>query len=123
VLEKIIAVITAIAGQLPWVVTITGAYPLSLYQPSIYRGKELFLIVPAMIAIAATWAVLTYPRRAMWIIFVIFLFVVALVYWMYQGLPTTSPFHFVNWILFYCAFALLFAALTRFIVDFLPKTP
>src|ERR1700719_4425194 len=115
-LEKLVPIITTVLGQAPWIATITGAYPLSLYQPAIYRGKELFLVVPVMVAIVATWAAVK-SIGATWAIFVIFLVVVGLVYWIYTSAPTLDPIHTVNWILFYCAFALLFAALTRLIVD------
>src|SRR5713226_8076481 len=104
-LEKAIAAAFALLGQAPWITTITGVYPISLYQPSIYRGKELFLLVPIMVGVIATWAVVL-SRKAMWVVFLAFLLVSSFVYWAYETFPPLSPIHPINWILSYCAFAL-----------------
>jgi hypothetical protein len=116
IFEKVIALATAALGQAPWVTTITGAYPLSLYQPGVYHGKELFLAVPIMVAIVASWAVMRW-RQLMWAIFAIFIVVAVCVYWIFDTFPVTDPIHAINWVLSYCAFALLVAALGGLAMD------
>jgi hypothetical protein len=114
-LEKSIAAIFALIGQAPWASTMLG-YPLSLYQPGIYRGKEWFVVFPVMVGVFATWAAIQ-SRAAMWVIFLLFILLTGLVYYLYTNFPPISPVHPVNWILSYCAFALLFAALARLFID------
>lgn len=108
--------ISTLLGQLPWLTTVTGTYSISLYQPSIYHGKEPFLLVPLMVSVIATWSVLQW-RNAMWIILAIFFVIVGFVYWIHTSFGPLSPIHQINWILSYCAFALFVAALVRLVVD------
>jgi hypothetical protein len=70
-LERIWTALSSILAQVPWLTTVTGTYPVSLYQPSIYHGKELFLLAPLMVSVVATWAVIQW-RAAMWGIVVLF---------------------------------------------------
>jgi hypothetical protein len=114
--EKWLALISTALGQVPWVTTVTGVYSLSLYQPSIYQGKELFLLVPLMVGLFATWTVLRWPN-AMWVVLAIFFALTGFVYWVYDTYGALSPIHPINWILSYCAFALFVAALTRVAID------
>jgi hypothetical protein len=71
-IEKWLALISAVLGQVPWLATVAGVYSLSLYQPSIYHGKEPFLLVPFMVGLFANWTALRWPN-AMWVIVPIFL--------------------------------------------------
>jgi hypothetical protein len=104
---------SALLGQAPWITTVTGYYPLSLYQnPSIYRGYEPFLLAPMMVAVFATWAVILW-RSAMWVLFAVFVVLFAFIYWAYVSFPPSSSIHPINWILSYCAFALFIASLAR----------
>jgi len=118
IVEKVVGVVSALLGQAPWITTITGTYPISLYQPSIYHGKELFLLVPMMTAVISTWAVMLW-RWVMWVIFCVFIILAILIYWMYSSFSVLSPVHPINWVLSYCAFALFVAALARAAVDIL----
>jgi hypothetical protein len=115
-IEKVVAVISGVLGQAPWIATLTTTHSPSLYQPSIYRGKELFLLLPLMVGVFATWAVLRW-RNTMWFILVIFLLLVTFVYWAYDNFGPLSPIHPINWLLFYCTFALFMAALARLVID------
>ncbi|HWN52573.1 MAG TPA: hypothetical protein VNO18_22595 [Xanthobacteraceae bacterium] len=117
-IEKALAVASALIGQAPWITTITGVYPLSLYQPSIYHGIELFLLVPVMVGVFFTWTVVRW-QNSMWWVFGIFLLLSGFVYWAHETLPPVNPFHPINWILSYCAFALFVAALSRAAMDVL----
>jgi hypothetical protein len=110
------ASISTVLGQLPSIATLTGIHPVSLYQPAIYQGKELFLLVPFMVGLFATWSVLRWAK-AMWVVFLIFLILAAFVYYVYENYGPLSPVHPINWILSYCAFALCVAALTRLTTD------
>jgi hypothetical protein len=115
-LEQVFGAISIIFGQAPWASTVSGVYALSIYQPSIYRGIEPFLLVPLMVGVVSTWAVLRWPN-AMWYVFASFIILSGFVYWAYQTFPPSSEIHPVNWILSYCAFALFSAALFRLIID------
>ncbi len=106
-----ITLVTGIAGQAPWISTVTGLYPLSLYQPLIYRGQEWFLIIPLMVGVVGTIAVLISLSRALCVIVPVFLILAGIVYWIFVSFPVGSPLHPINWILSYCLWALLFAAI------------
>ena len=87
-----------------------------MYQPSIYKGKEFFLIAPMMVAVVAAWATLRY-RWAMWGIFIAFGILVVVVYWIYTTASVGDQLHSINWILSYCVFALFVVALGKLLVD------
>jgi hypothetical protein len=112
--EKGTAAASALLGQIPWLVTVVGGP--SLYQPSIYKGKEFFLIAPMMVAVVAAWATLRY-RWAMWAIFIAFGILVVVVYWIYTTASVGDQLHSINWILSYCVFALFVVALGKLLVD------
>src|SRR5256885_16305997 len=59
--KKCLPIISAALGQVPSATTVAGVYSLSLYQPSIYHGKEPFLLIPLMVGLIATWAALKWP--------------------------------------------------------------
>jgi hypothetical protein len=115
--KSVAALISTVLGQLPSIATLMGFHPfISLYQPSIYQGKEFFLLVPFMVGLFATWSVLRWPK-AMWVVFLIFLILAVFVYYVYENYGPLSPLHPINWIMSYCAFALFVAALTRLTID------
>jgi hypothetical protein len=114
--EPVFAVVSTLVGQLPGIGIVTGLYSASLYQPSIYHGKEPFLLVPLMVGLFATWAVLQW-QKAMWVVLLLFLALATIVYWIYDDFSPLSPLHPINWILSYSTFALFVAALTRVILD------
>jgi hypothetical protein len=116
-LDKVAAAISAVTAQVPWITTVSGWYSISLYQPSIYRGKELFLIAPLMVAVMAVWSLLNF-RNAIWGVFVAFCITFAFVYWVYTSFPPENPIHAINWVLSYCLFALFVAALGKLVVSF-----
>jgi hypothetical protein len=115
-LEKAAGIVSALLSQAPWVTTVTGAYRISLYQPAIYRGKELFLVIPLMVTVVGTWLVMR-DRRMMWYISITFLVLAIFVYATYVTFPPLHWIHPINWILSYCAFGLFSAALCRACVD------
>jgi hypothetical protein len=115
-ITKWLALASTVLGQLPWITTLTDAYSLSLYQPSIYQGKEPFLLLPLTVGLFATWTVLRW-RNAMWVILVIFLLLMGFVYWVYDSFGPLSPIHPINWILSYCAFALFVAMLAGVAIE------
>jgi hypothetical protein len=111
-IKNIIGVVSALVGQIPWALTMWSQYPVSLYQPAIYRGKRFFVVVPMMIGVVAVSALLRY-RAAIWFVLTAFLIITAFVYWVYETKPPDDPIHAVNWILSYCAFALLMATVGK----------
>jgi hypothetical protein len=114
--KKWLSLIFTCLGQLPSFGIATGAYSLSLYQPSIYQGKEPFLLVPLMVGLFATWTSLRW-ENAIWVIMTIFLLLSAFVYWVYDSFGPLSPIHAINWILSYCAVGLFTATLPRVVID------
>jgi hypothetical protein len=117
-IKRAIVLVLAIAGQAPSAITAIGVYPISLYHPGIYHGLEPFLLIPLMIAVIATWAVLQW-RLSMAGIFVLFIVLAVFVLYVYQTYPPSNSIHQINWILSYCAVALFMAAFSRFVTDFL----
>jgi hypothetical protein len=79
-IKNIIGVVSALVGQIPWALTMWSQYPVSLYQPAIYRGKGFFVVVPVMIGVVAVLALLRY-RAAIWFVLTAFLIITAFVYW------------------------------------------
>jgi hypothetical protein len=115
VIKVCIAGVSAIVGQAPWIVSIMGYYPLSLYQPSIYHGSEGFLIVPLMAGVVATLAVLR-TIKALYVVVPVFFVLAAIVYWIYKSFGPLSQMHQINWIFSYCLSALLVAALAALVI-------
>lgn len=118
-IERTSVVVGALLSQAPWVTTLTGAYPLSLYNPSIYHDKKLFVLVPLAVAAASSWWAIWGGRRVMAVLFAAFLGASGLVYWIYETFPPDHWMHPINWILSYVAFALFVAILGRVAVDIL----
>lgn len=117
-LDKFLGVGSAVLGQAPWIATVSGIYSFSLYQPAIYRGKELFLLIPLMVGLFSTWCVVRW-HQAMWVVLVLFIMLCIFVYWAYETYPPLSAIHPINWVLSYCAFALFVAVLLRATMDVL----
>jgi hypothetical protein len=114
--ERWVSLASTVLGQVPWFTTVTGLYSCSLYQPSIYHGKEPFLLVPFMVGLVASWASVRWPN-AIWVIVTVFFLMSAFIYWVYDSFGPLSPIHPINWILSYCAFALFVATLARVALD------
>jgi hypothetical protein len=68
-LDKVLAVCSAILGSLPPALTGFGAHFASLYNPPIYEHLEPFLLIPLLVAIFASWLVLTHRQISMFVIF------------------------------------------------------
>jgi|ERR1022692_943942 hypothetical protein len=114
--SKIIAgILSVTVGQLPSILVFFGVNA-SLYQPGIYRGLMPLLIIPLMVGIVSTWAIIRWSG-AMWINLVIFLVLAAIVYAILQSFPAAHWIHPINWIMSYCAFSLVVAALVRLVFD------
>jgi|HubBroStandDraft_5_1064220.scaffolds.fasta_scaffold74372_2 hypothetical protein len=108
-IDKIIGWTTSIAATAPATLTVTGVYPLSLYQPYIYKDRVYFLVIPGLILLFSTWAVARKPRATMpiSIIFGAGLFLAIVVFFIYETVPTSNVFvHRINWILSYGVLAL-----------------
>jgi hypothetical protein len=113
--KLISSVVSTIGGQLPWILNALGVHSISIYQPAIYEGKQLFLIVPIGVGIFATWLVVIRSANMAWV-FAAFVLLAILVYWLH-GFPTMSPVHPANWILSYCLPALVFPMIVRLVID------
>jgi hypothetical protein len=107
---------STIVGALPPALTGFDLYRISpLYQPFIYHGKEYFLIAPVAVALFASWSVLRYSH-SMIVIFILFLLLIAGVYYLYEAFPDDHWIHPINWVLSFCAFALLVALCAGFLI-------
>lgn len=120
--DKGLAVCSAILGLLPPALTGFGAHFASLYNPPIYEHLEPFLIIPAIVAIFASWLVLTNRQTSMPVIFGLALFLALVVPFVYLGVPGSSTVgsinvHALNWILSYCVVALAIALLFGFFIS------
>jgi hypothetical protein len=113
---KVIAFIGGLAGQLPSFMTVTGWFPLSLYQPLIYRGKEWFLLIPLVLGVLATCSVIRWGS-AKFVVGGLGIILAIFVYWALVFFPVSSPMHPINWILSYCVIALGVAAITGGLID------
>jgi hypothetical protein len=114
--ETGLTLVSSVLGQVPSIATVAGIHSFSLYQPSIYHGKELFLLFPAMTGLFASWSIFRW-RNAMWVVLAIFVPLAGFVYLAYDSYGPLSPIHPVNWILSYCAFSLFIAALAGVTMD------
>jgi hypothetical protein len=100
----------------------SGIVPFSIYQPLIYDGRQLFLIIPAAVALGSILWIET-SRRAFLSIFVIFMILGISVLAIWNYFPPQSPIHFYNWILWYCLIALFLALLLRVYLHFVRLAP
>ena len=114
--EKIIAIVVWVISQIPAASTGVGRYRISIYQPSIYNGKEAFLIVPALVAVFSIWVAIQH-RRAVWGIFVVAILLAGVVWWVYERYPATHWVHAVNWVLSYCVASLFASVVARLVID------
>src|ERR1700682_1127152 len=113
-LEKLTAMVSWVLGQLPVVASLLGVTVLSIYQnPSIYHGKELFLIGPFFVGVVSTWLVFRYERFGIWVAIALFVVVFVTVFWVYEEFPPGDKIHGYNWVLSYCVPAILLAIMGR----------
>lgn len=113
IFEKICAAgVAFVASQVPLSSIVTGHDPFTFYQPYIYDGYEWFLLIPAVVALAAMYWVVTSPR-AFLPVFVVFLLLGGVVLALYRSFPPHSSVHLWNWILWNCLIALGLAIALR----------
>jgi hypothetical protein len=117
-IQKGLALAAAVIGQAPWITTVTGMYPISIYQPAIYLDIKPFLLIPLALGVFSTWIAVIY-KRSIWCLVGIFLALSAFVYWIFVTFPPLSTIHPINWIFSYVAFALFVAILCRALIDLL----
>lgn len=116
-LDKIVAALSWVFGQLPLLGAWLGYNQLLIYQPSIYEGHELFFIGPIVVGIFATWIAFNFNRSGMIVIFCTFLVLFVIVFFIYDYFPPDAKVHTYNFFLFYCLPALGFALLGRLVVE------
>jgi hypothetical protein len=119
--DKVLAVCSAILGLVPPALTGFGAHFASLYNPPVYEHLEWFLIIPGIVAIFASWSVLTNRQKSMPVLFVLALIFALIMLFVYLGVPGSSTVwsinvHGLNWILSYCVVALAIALLFGFFI-------
>lgn len=113
---KVISFVSIVLGQVPGVLNFFNIYPL--YQRSIYQGRELFLILPLVVGIFATWLVMKHPK-AMAVIFVVAFVGFCVSFGIFEFVDVLSPMHTVNWLLFFSSCALAAAVITRSVAEWL----
>jgi hypothetical protein len=109
-----------VLGILPPAVTGFGYHWASIYNPPIYEHLEPFLIIPAIVAIFASWSVMLNPA-SMRTVFKITLPLAILVLFVYLAFPEnyavgSIKIHSINWILSYCVVAMAIALLFGFLL-------
>jgi hypothetical protein len=115
-LERIVAALTWVAGQLPWAIALLNNH-LSIYEnPAIYEGHELFIIAPIAVGIFATWAVFRFDPGGMLSIAGCFVALLVIVIYILDDVPIDNKIHTYNWFLFYCLPALVLAMFARLII-------
>jgi hypothetical protein len=100
-----------IAGQPPWVASWIlshfGLKQFSLYQNlSIYQGNELFIIVPIVVGLFATWIAFRIDTYGMILVLMCFIILTVVVIYIRDHYPDNDKIHSYNWFLFYCLPAL-----------------
>jgi hypothetical protein len=117
-LENFLTGVSAVLSQFPWIATLIGLYPASIYQPGVYAdgATPWFLIVPAIVWVFASWLLFRRPRM-MWWLFALSLILAAIVAWLYFYFPADAHIHKLNWILSYCVVSLFVALVFGFILD------
>ena len=75
-----------VLGVLPPALTGFGYHWASLYNPPIYEHLELFLIIPAIVAIYSSWTIMINPASMHWIFFTAITLAV-IVLGVYLGFP------------------------------------
>jgi hypothetical protein len=94
-----VAFFSFIASQAPLAAMLkTGRDPFTFYQPAIYEGYLWFLLIPAVISVAAIYWVTT-SHRAFLVLLIIFVISGIILLVIFRYFPTHSDLHFWNWIL------------------------
>jgi hypothetical protein len=119
--SKVMAACSMILGILPPALTGFGYHFASLYNPTIYEHIEWALIIPGIVAIFASWSVLTNRQIFMPVIAGVLLLLAVVVLIVYLGFPLNSKIgsiniHALNWVLFYCVVAMAIALLFGFLL-------
>src|SRR5712664_1246929 len=104
-IEKVIGLFCGVVSQIPAGSVAVAGHPLSLYQPLIYEGKELFLLIPVVLAVFSVWLGLRNTKGIL-VLLVLTLTLAGLVWWIYDGFPASHRIHAVNWLLSYCVLSL-----------------
>ena len=115
-LEKIVGTVSTLAGLAPAILTFFGLYPVSIYQPAIYKGFEWFLLIPVGLGLLSLKAIMEW-HWFVWVIGGLFLISACVVFYIYVSFGPSDPIHIKNWILSYCTLAFLFACGWRLILD------
>lgn len=82
----------------------TGYDPFTFYQPAIYDGYQWFLLIPAVVSLAAIYWV-EISKRAFISLFIIFMLMGLVSIYIFRYQPPHSDLHFWNWILWNCLIA------------------
>lgn len=106
IVEKVAApIISFILSQAPLAsILATGYDPFAFYQPSIYDGYQWFLVIPAVVSLAAIYWVESSRQAFIWL-FVVFVVMGLVSIYIFRYLPPHSDLHFWNWILWNCLIA------------------
>lgn len=104
--------VSLVLSQMPVGLVFAGFDKFSVYQPSFYRGKELFLLIPLLIGAFSTWAIMR-SHRAMYWIFPIGIIFGVTNFLIFEFVSLESRLHTINWILSYCTYSLIVAILAR----------
>jgi len=100
------SVVAFVASQAPLASILTTGYdPFSIYQPAIYEGYQWFLLIPAVVSLAAIYWVETSKRAFLWL-FIIFLTMGIVVMILYKYFAPRSEVHLWNWLLWNCLIAI-----------------
>lgn len=119
--DKAITGCSAVVGMAPPSLTGFGYHWASLYNPPIYEHLEYFLIIPIAVALFTSWSVLI-DQRSMRPVFWTFLVLSIVVLFVYLFFPepyiimSKIDIHSLNWILSYCAAAMMVALLAGFLL-------
>ena len=118
--DKVFGFCSAILGIIPPALTGFGVHGPSLYNPPIYEHLEPFLIIPGMVALYASWSIMT-SNRSVHVIFAIALVLALVVLFVYLDFPEQKTvfsinIHAPNWILSYCVLAMAIALLFGFLL-------
>jgi hypothetical protein len=107
IFEKVVApIISFIVSQAPLASILTTGYdPFTFYQPAIYDGYQWFLVIPAIVSLAAIYWV-EISGRAFIYLFLLFIIMGLGSIYIFRYLPPHSDLHFWNWILWNCLVAI-----------------
>jgi hypothetical protein len=116
--KRVAGFVSFVVSQIPFgYILVTGYVPFQFYQPLIYDGYQWFLLIPAVVALAAIYWVERSSAAFLWV-FVFFLLLGIVVLVLYRYFPPHSEVHFWNWILWNCLIALTLALALRLYLYF-----